>query len=205
MADLSFRFDAITEEHYDRQLAELRDFARDHTLSADVGVEIGSNKGRFIHHLAQREPDRTLIGIEIRKKYAEMADARLRKDGLDAAHVLRADAELAIPILLDDGQLGDLWILYPDPWWKARHRKRRVVRTQTLDLYAAKMRPGGRLWVRTDVGPLANDMRADLNAHPDFEPMPLEDYPMTPFPYSERDVRSINMGMPVQLLYYVRR
>ena len=59
----------------------------------------------LIHHLAHREPERSLIGIEIRKKYAEMADARLRKNDLDAAHVLRADAELAIPILLDDGQL----------------------------------------------------------------------------------------------------
>ena len=64
---------------------------------------------------------------------------------------------------------------------------------------------GATLWVRTDVGPLANDMRAVLNARADFEPMPLAEHPLDAFPRSERDTRSVKLGLPVHRLYYVKR
>ena len=205
MPDLTLRFDDITEEFSDRMLAHIRDFARGTPLPQALTVEIGSNRGKFIEGLALRHPDRFFLGIELRAKYVQQANARYARLGLTNALILRADANLAMPILFDDGQLTELFALYPDPWWKKRHRKRRIIRPESLDLLARKLRPGGKLWVRTDVGPLANDMRATLNAHPEFEPTPLEQHPLDPFPYSERDTRSIRMGMPVQLLYYTRR
>lgn len=205
MADLDLRFDDITEQYFDRQLAEIREFARSHPLPDAVSMEIGSNKGKFIRGLARANPDRYYLGIEIRRKWARMANKSYEREGLSNAHVMHADANLAVPVLLDDGQLHELFVLYPDPWWKARHRKRRVIRTESLDLLARKMAPGGKLWIRTDVGSLANDMRADLNAHPEFEPTQLSEYPLTPFPYSERDDVTITNELPVQLLYYTRK
>lgn len=204
MAHPEHRFDALTEEFYDHQLEALRAFARDHMPDGPVSVEIGSNKGKFVRELAQAHPETDYIGLEIRRKYAEMAQASLDELGLTRAHVLRADAAHALPILFDDGQIQEMFILYPDPWWKARHRKRRVVREDMLDVFARKMAPGAPLWIRTDVGPLGHDMRDEIHAHPSFEPLELEKYPMTPFPYSERDVRTIRKGMPVNLLYFQR-
>ncbi|MEM9798975.1 MAG: hypothetical protein AAGA20_01530 [Planctomycetota bacterium] len=204
MADLDHRFDAITEEFYDLQLAHLRQRA-ERGIPDGVSVEIGANRGAFIRGMAELHPERHFIGIELRKKWAEYAQDSLERAGLDArAEVLRADATFALPILFDDAQIKELFILYPDPWWKTRHRKRRVVRDDLLDVIATKMAPGAPLWIRSDVGPLANDMRAVLNAHPKFRLLPLERYPKQPFPRSERDRLSIKKGMPVHILYYER-
>ncbi len=204
MADLNYRFDDITEQYASRPLAEVREYAKNNTLSDQLSMEIGSNKGQFLRGLAVENPDTFYLGIEIRPKWASQANESFEKEGISNAHILSADAFHALPILVDDGQLKELFVLYPDPWWKARHRKRRVIQTSNLDMLAKKMSPGAKLWIRTDVGPLANDMRADLNAHPEFEPIPLKDYPLDPFPYSERDTLTIKKSLPVQLLYYQR-
>lgn len=205
MADLDLRFDDITEQYSSKPLAELRDYARTTTLPARLSMEIGSNKGQFLRGLARKNPEKFYLGVELRRKWANQANHSFEKEGIDNAHILSADAFLALPILVDAGQLEELFVLYPDPWWKVRHRRRRVIQTDNLDLLSEKMCSGANLWVRTDVGPLANDMRADPNAHPDFEPLPLEAYPLDPFPYSERDTLTIKKSLPVQLLYYRKR
>ena len=207
MADLTLRFDDVIETHYDRQLAQIREWteANQHTIPSSLSIEIGSHRGQFLRQLAARHPDGFYLGVEIRKKWTEQANKRFERYGLTNAHVIRADAAHVIPIVVDDGQLGELFVLYPDPWWKARHKKRRVIRKEMLDMLSPKFAPHGKLWVRTDVGPLANDMRATLNAHPDFEPLPLADYPLSPFPFSERDVVTMRNDLPVQLLYYRKR
>jgi tRNA (guanine-N7-)-methyltransferase len=205
MANLDFTFDEITEKYYDRQLDEIRAYAREVTLPPRVSLEIGSNKGAFLRGMAERHPEKFYLGIEIRKKYADLANRTFEEQGHQNVHVLAVDALLAAPILLDDGQLQELFVFYPDPWWKKKHRKRRVIRTENLDVLSPKFASGGILWCRTDVGPLARDMRAALNAHPDFEPLPMEDYPMQAWPQSERDRLTISKKMPVQLLYYRRK
>ena len=205
MADLDLRFDPITEEFYDQQLAAIRQWARAHPLQGPVSLEIGSNRGRFLRGLATARPDHLLLGIELRKSWAEQANRSFERHGIQNATVLRADAAMAIPILIDPGQLAEVFVFYPDPWWKTRHQKRRIVRPDMLDLLAQKMRPHAPLWIRTDVGPLANAMRAVLNAHDAFEPLPLAEFPAPPLPHSERDVVTIRNKLPVQLLYYRRK
>ncbi len=204
MPDLDLRFDTYTEQFYDQQLAALREQALTISLPERLSLEIGSNKGMFLRGLAKRYPEREYLGIEIRAKYTRQANDSYAREGIPNARVLRADGNLAIPILIDDGQISELFALYPDPWWKARHRKRRLIQPAFLDLLERKMHPGAKLWIRTDVGVLANDMRDTLNSHRAFRPTPIDDIPMTPFPRSERDVRSIAMGIPVQLVYYTR-
>ena len=205
MPDLDLRFDEITERYHDRPLRAIRELANSGRLpSGPISLEIGSNRGRLLRELAARHPDRFYIGIEIRAKWAAEANESLQEEGIDNALVVRADALWTIPVLIDDGQLREVFVFYPDPWWKARHRRRRVIREEMLDLLSPKMADGAPMWVRTDVGPLANDMRAVLNAHSDFTPMPLERYPLVPLPHSERDVVTIANELPVHTLYYER-
>lgn len=204
MPDLDLRFDDITEQYSSRQLEEIRSFARASDLPDDLVLEIGSNRGRFIHKLARERPDSFILGVELRYKYVKLARRDLKRDGLTNAHILCADANLVMPIVIDDGQLTDLFLLYPDPWWKKRHRKRRVIQPEFLDLLARKMRPGGNLWIRTDVGPLADDMRDTLVDHPDFQPIPPDEFPVEPFLRSTREASSIGKGLPINLVYFRR-
>lgn len=205
MPDLDLRFDDITEQYSRRELEEARRFARDEPLPDAVMLEIGSNRGRFLLQLARANPDAFAVGIEIRHKYARLARRDLEKAGITNARVIAADAALALPIVMDDGQITDVFVLYPDPWWKKKHRKRRVIREDLLDLLARKMRPGGHLWIRTDVGPLADDMRETLLLHDAFEPLPPEEFPVTKFPRSTRERKWIADQNPINLVYFRRR
>lgn len=185
-------------------LAELRAYAVDNPLPDRVSLEIGSNRGKFISKLAGRNPDKRYLGIEIKRSLARKARKRARRKGADNADVICADANLAIPILIDDGQIEEIFILYPDPWWKKRHRKRRVIQPEFLDLLAPKMCDGGKVWIRTDVGTLADDMREILLDHDRFKAMAPEDYPLEPFPWTTRERHCFKASIPANLVYFVR-
>jgi tRNA (guanine-N7-)-methyltransferase len=202
--NLDHRFREEIEEHYGHQLAEIRELAAQLGAPPKLTIEIGSNRGRFLAALAAQNPERTYVGIEIRKQYADTAQRRLERRGLDNAHILRADANHVLPILCDEDELDELFVLFPDPWWKARHRKRRIIQPDFLDMLSPRMRSDGHLWVRTDVGPFATDMRDHLETHPDFEALPFFDYPLEPFPLTTRERHIIDEGLPIHLLYYLR-
>ncbi len=203
MPNPDYRFDKYTEEYQAAELERVRAYARQAHLPAQVSMEIGSNRGRFSSELAGRHPERYYLGVEW-SSLAKNARSRLKRDGVDNADVLAADANHVLPLVIDDGQLAELFLLFPDPWWKKRHRKRRVIQPAFLDLLAQKMACGGKLWIRTDVGPFADDMRETLAAHPAFEPVDVFDYPIEPFPRSTRERHVISNGIPVHTLYYER-
>lgn len=205
MVDLDFRFDEITEQYSGRTLARIREFAAETVLDGPMVLEIGSNRGRFLLGLAENRPELLHLGVELRRKYARSASKRIARAGVPNAHVLCADANLVVPILADDGQIEEFFLICPDPWWKARHEKRRIIQPEFLDLMERKMPAGGRIYVRTDVGTLADWMRGHLDEHPAFEPMAPEDYPAEGFPRSTRERHIMGYGMPMFPLYYVRR
>lgn len=204
MPDLDLRFDDITERFSSHQLEEVRAFASTHALPADLMLEIGTNRGRFLKQLALRHPESGVVGVELRHKYVTLARRDLEDAKITNAHIVSADAALLLPIAIDDGQLTDVFVLYPDPWWKKRHQKRRIIRPDFLDLLARKMRSGANLWIRTDVGPLADAMRDTLTDHPGFEPIAPEDYPVAPFLRSRRESKTIRASRPVNIVYFRR-
>lgn len=204
MADLDFRFDEITEEYSGRTLARIREFAAQTPLEGPLALEIGSNRGRFLLGLAERRPDLIHLGIELRRKYARSAAKRIARNDVQNAHVLCADANLVVPIVADAGQILEFYLICPDPWWKSRHEKRRIIQPEFLDLMEEKMAPGGKVYIRTDVGPLADWMREHLDEHPAFEPIAPEDFPTEPFPRSTRERHIMGYGMPMYPVYFRR-
>ncbi|MFW5968528.1 MAG: tRNA (guanosine(46)-N7)-methyltransferase TrmB [Persicimonas sp.] len=205
MPDLDYRFDKYTEEYQSEELERIRLFARESPPSGPVSLEIGTNRGRFLKAIARRHPDRYFLGVEWTPSLAETAKKRLERASVDNADVLAADAKHVLPVVIDDGQLRELFLLYPDPWWKTRHRKRRVIQPEFLDLLAEKMCSRAPLWIRTDVGPFADDMRQLLDEHRAFEPMDIFEIPIEPLPRSTRERHVVESGIPVHLVYYVRR
>lgn len=204
MANPDYRFDKYTEEYQADELERVREFAREVALPDLVSLEIGTNRGRFLTELAERFPEREFLGVEWTKGLADTAKRRVERSGVPNARVLQADANHVLPLVFDAGQLRELFLLYPDPWWKTRHRKRRVIQSEFLDLLASKMPEGGKVWIRTDVGTFADDMRETLDAHPSFKPMDVFDIPLEPFPRSTRERHVIESGIPVHVLYYER-
>lgn len=118
---------------------------------APLEVEVGSGKGLFLRTAAARRPDVDFLGTEIAPKYARFAAAGLVKRGLANAVVLLGDALRVFGELLPGASLAAVHIYFPDPWWKKRHQKRRVMRESFVADVERVLEPGGRLHFWSDV------------------------------------------------------
>jgi tRNA (guanine-N7-)-methyltransferase len=119
--------------------------------AAPLEIEVGTGKGLFLRNAAREHPDRDFLGIEIAHKYARFAAAGLAKAGLDNARVVSGDALRIFGELLPDSTLAAVHVYFPDPWWKKRHRKRRVMNEAFVAHVQRTLLPGGTLHFWTDV------------------------------------------------------
>ncbi len=118
---------------------------------APLQVEIGSGKGLFLRNAAAALSDVNFLGIEIASKYARFAAAMLAKRNLHNALVVQADALRIFEELLPGDSLQAVHVYFPDPWWKKRHKKRRVMRESFLRDVERTLSSGGALHFWTDV------------------------------------------------------
>jgi tRNA (guanine-N7-)-methyltransferase len=118
---------------------------------APLEVEVGSGKGLFLQTAAAARPERNLLGVEIATKYARFAAAGLAKQRLSNAVVIHGDAQRLFAELLPDDSLAAVHVYFPDPWWKKRHQKRRVMNERFVRDVARTLAVGGSLHFWTDV------------------------------------------------------
>ncbi len=114
-------------------------------------VEVGTGKGLFLRNAAAALPEANFLGFEIAAKYAAFAAAVLAKQNLHNALVVQADALRVFRELLPDGSIQAVHVYFPDPWWKRRHKKRRVMRESFLRDVERTLSSGGVLYFWTDV------------------------------------------------------
>lgn len=118
---------------------------------APLEVEVGSGKGLFLETVATASPDRHFLGIEIATKYARYCAARLAKKDLTNAVIVHGDAQDVFCNVLPDAAVDAVHVYFPDPWWKKRHHKRRIMAGPFLREVERVLVPGGRLHFWTDV------------------------------------------------------
>jgi tRNA (guanine-N7-)-methyltransferase len=119
--------------------------------AAPLEIEVGSGKGLFLAAASAAQPDRDFLGIEIAARYARHAAARLARRELTNAVLVHGDAQRLFRELVPDTCLAAVHVYFPDPWWKARHKKRRVMNEAFVrDVERTLMTPG-RLHFWTDV------------------------------------------------------
>jgi tRNA (guanine-N7-)-methyltransferase len=119
--------------------------------AAPVELEVGSGKGLFIAAAAAARPERNFLGVEISAGYARLCAGRLAAAAAGNARIIHGDATFLVRSLLPDRRLAAVHVYFPDPWWKARHRKRRVLCEPFLRHVGRTLIPGGELHIWTDV------------------------------------------------------
>jgi tRNA (guanine-N7-)-methyltransferase len=116
-----------------------------------VELEIGSGKGLFLVSAAKSRPAVNYLGIELSRKYAIHAAGALARNELGNAKVWCGDARLIMGSLVPDQSLLGVHVYFPDPWWKSRHKKRRVFTALLVRAIERTLQPGGVLSVASDV------------------------------------------------------
>ena len=137
--------------------------------SAPLTLEIGSGTGEQIVAAAAAHPDRDYLALEVWVPGIAKLVSKAVEAGVDNIRVLEADAAQALPFLLADASLDDVWTFFPDPWRKARHRKRRLVSDAFALQVARVLRDGGVWRLATDWDDYAWQMRDVIEACPLFE------------------------------------
>ncbi len=161
-----------------------------------VELEIGCGKGLFLVTAATLEPGRNFLGIEVARKYARFTADRLARRGLTNARVVRGDARALLRDAVPDASVAVLHVYFPDPWWKRRHKKRRVFSEEFVRQAARVLVPGGELRFATDVAEYFGVMRALVSAHPAFLPLepPAEKPPEHDLDYLTNFERKYRQG-----------
>ena len=116
-----------------------------------VEVEIGPGRGAFALDYAAQHGDRLLVAIETRRADCELIRGRAGKRGLRNLEVLQGDAKLLLPRLFPPASLAAVHVQFPDPWWKTRHHKRRMIDVELAALLRRLLAPGAQVDFRTDV------------------------------------------------------
>ena len=116
-----------------------------------VEIEVGFGKGLFLVKASQACPEVNFLGVEIARKLQFFVANRIAKRTLNNVRLVCTDARHFLAKQVPAGSVQAVHVYFPDPWWKQRHRKRRVYQPDFAAACEQVLQPGGRLYVATDV------------------------------------------------------
>jgi tRNA (guanine-N7-)-methyltransferase len=137
-----------------------------------VEMEVGFGKGLFLLTASAARPQTNFLGVEIERKYVLYTATRLAKRARGNVRVICADVRTFMPAFLPDAALRAVHVFFPDPWWKNRHRKRRLFTEAFARQCGRVLQPGGQLHVVSDVSEYFEIITQLVAALPEFEPLP---------------------------------
>ncbi|MEM9218846.1 MAG: tRNA (guanosine(46)-N7)-methyltransferase TrmB [Cyanobacteria bacterium P01_F01_bin.150] len=175
-------------------------------------LDIGSARGQFLLGMAQDYPDWNFLGAEIREPLVNFANGLRDELSLTNLFFIFCNANSSIEKLLSSlpqNALQRVTIQFPDPWFKRRHRKRRVVQPELVEAIAQHLAPGGVLFLQSDIESVAVDMRDRFLEHKSFEPQwdQAKNWYSTPiFPIAtEREIMTKQKGQSIYRCLFIRR
>ncbi len=140
-------------------------------LSLPLHLDIGCGKGVFLLKMAQQQPAWNYLGLEIREPLVLEANLRSQEAELRNLHYIFCNVNNSLRSLLTalpNGSLQRISIQFPDPWFKKRHQKRRVVQPELVEELSLHLAPGGMVFLQSDVKDVEIEMCDRFQEHPGF-------------------------------------
>jgi tRNA (guanine-N7-)-methyltransferase len=132
---------------------------------ADLEIEVGSGKGLFVLSESEKSPHRNFLGNEVSRKYCRYAAYRLAQNDRTNAQMLSGDGLRMFREFLPDQCAVAVHVYFPDPWWKSRHRQRRVMRPEFIKDIERVLKPEGIFHFWTDVEEYFHETHRLMAAH----------------------------------------
>lgn len=143
-------------------------FGNDHPVELDIGC----GRGMHLVNAGQQHPETNYLGIEIDYREGRHGARRLQRRRLDNVRVLGGDVFVVLHDLIRPHSVSAIHVYFPDPWWKKKHRKRRVFNDRFVGLCAQALQPAGLLHSWTDVAEYFEVISALMDNHELFEALP---------------------------------
>lgn len=146
-------------------------------------LDIGCARGRFLLRMAEAESNWNFLGVEIREPLVDEANRLAEGANLSNLHYSFCNAMFFLDALLAEipaGRLRMVTIQFPDPWFKNRHAKRRMVNEEMVETIVNRLAPEGKVFVQTDIEFLADEMfglfrsRRELREVEEANPFPVK-------------------------------
>lgn len=154
------------------------------TCTKPVELEIGSGMGRFLVARATNHPDTHFLGLELEEVRIAKTDVAARMLGLTNLNLIWAEAMVFLEFCLPDASIRAVYLFFPDPWLKWRHRKKRIFNPPFIDQIHRVLQPGGVLHAATDDAPYFTQMREVMAGETRFtetEPLKRTEDELTDF------------------------
>ncbi len=129
-------------------------------------LELGMGRAYYLFERARATPDHNIVGIEYKETFVKQALLKKEREQLRNLHAIFGHAWALVPALFAEESLCNITFNFPDPWWKKRHRKRRIINSEFLDVLLSKLKTGGTLFLQTDVSALFEVYLELFKAHP---------------------------------------
>ncbi|KAG6772982.1 hypothetical protein POTOM_024414 [Populus tomentosa] len=149
-------------------------------------ADVGCGFGGLLISLSTLFPETLMIGMELRDKVTEYVKERIlalrttNPGQYQNVSVVRTNSMKYIPNYFEKGQLTKMFFLFPDPHFKEKNHRRRVISPHLLDEYAYVLEVGGIIYSITDVEELGDWMKTCLENHPMFEALTEEELEADP-------------------------
>ena len=140
--------------------------------SHPVEIEVGTGRGMFLVNASQTQPDINFVGMEIEYTEGRHAAKRLQKRNLPNARIFGGDARIGLPKFIPSSSVSAVHVYFPDPWWKRKHRSRRIFNEWFLTEVSRILIPDGILHAWTDVEEYFQVMTEVVSQNPDFLTLP---------------------------------
>jgi len=136
--------------------------------AAPVVLEIGFGNGDSLFQMAQNNPDRNYIGIEVHRPGVGHLLQLIETHGINNIRIICHDAVDVIEHQIPDNSLDRVQLFFPDPWHKKKHHKRRIVQQEFINLLAKKIKLNGIFHLATDWQDYAEHMLEVLTNNSNF-------------------------------------
>ena len=157
-------YEELSEQWCINYIEEKLDFCAVFGNSNPVTVEIGFGMGAATAIIAEQNPDKNYIGIEVHKPGVGSLLGEIRRRNLTNIRIIRHDALEVLQNMIPPSSVAAFHIFFPDPWPKKKHHKRRLVMRPRTDLMTRCLAEGGYIYMATDWEPYAEFALEELCA-----------------------------------------